>query len=221
MTIASGGTDFTANVSTIDASAMTGAVTMATTIELIGAVTTVKTGSGADTLTLGANTISRVETGAGNDTITLDGDDFGTTATVLDFGTGTDTLNFAIAGSKLSDLAAGSSVSGLENITFHATNANQEIDANLLSGQTYAVKASATGSTNSVAAIVATTDTSLDLSTLVNSADVATSMAGVTYVTNASGNSSAMTIKVQTVLRAQLQPHCGDSILVTRRTCLW
>jgi hypothetical protein len=190
-----GSNDFTANVATLDASAMTAAVTMAQADELIGAITTVKTGSGADTLTLGANTISSVETGTGNDTVTLNGDDFGSKAIAMNFGTGSDTLNFNVAGSKLSDLAAGSSVSGLENITFHTSAANLEIDANLLSGQTYAVKASATGSTNSVTAVVQAADTSLDMSGLVNSSDVATSMAGVTFVTNASANTSAITIK--------------------------
>jgi hypothetical protein len=173
---------------------MTAAVTMATTDELIGAITTVKTGSGNDALTLGVNTISRVETGAGNDTVTLDGDDFGTTATVLDFGTGSDTLSFNIAASKLSDLAAGSSVSGLENISFNATAANLEIDANLLSAQTYNVSASATGSTNSITAVVQTTDTTIDMSSLVNSADVSSSMAAVTYVTSAAANSSAIAL---------------------------
>jgi hypothetical protein len=196
LTIAGDGSnDFTANAATIDASAMTAAVTMAATDELIGAVTTVKTGSGNDAITPGVATISRFELGAGNDTINLDGIDYGTTTTVIDFGTGSDTLSFGVAASKLSDLAAGSSVSGLENITFHTSAANLEIDANILSGQTFAVKASATGSTNSVAAIVQTTDTSIDMSTLVNSADVSSSMAAVTYVTNASGNSSAITIK--------------------------
>jgi len=195
VTLAGTGNNFTANVQTIDGSAMTGAVTMVATDEIIGAVQTINTGSAADALTLGVNTITNVSTGAGNDTVRLDGDDFGSKVVSFDFGAGSDTLVFSGASSKLSDLAAGSTVTGLENITAHATNAAQEIDGNLLSGKTYAVSAAATGATGSMNAIVQAADTSIDLSTLVNSADVATSMAGMTYITNASGNSSAITIK--------------------------
>ena len=214
VTLAGTGTNFTANVQTIDGSAMTGAVTMVATDEIIGAVQTINTGSAADALTLGLNTITSVSTGAGNDTVRLDGDDFGSKVVNFDFGAGSDTLVFSAASSKLSDLAAGSTVTGLENITAHATNAAQEIDANLLSGKTYAVAAAATGATGSMNAIAAAADTSIDLSTLVNSSDVATSMAGMTYITNASGNSSAITIKGATGAKNTItgSASAGDTI---------
>lgn len=181
------------NATTLDGSALTGRLITTAGDEITGTVTTVKSGSGNDTILLGANTITDVSTGAGNDGVTLDDADYGTKVVNLAFGDGTDTLTF-VNGAKLSDLASGSSVTGLDAIVFNSSSTTQEIDADLLSGKTYAVSASATGATGTINVIVGTSDTAIDLSTLVEATDVSTTTAAMTAAISAASNTAAITI---------------------------
>lgn len=176
---------------TFDASAMTGAVTLdATTIN----VANVKTGSGNDTVVLTNNNGGTFYLGAGNDKLTLDNSSLANTSVVIDMGDGTDTLYFD-AGTKLIKGTTGSiTVSGLENIVF-SDNASQEIQASLLNGATYSVAASAVGNARSIGVIVGSTDTNVDLSALNGSTAAASTIAGMTFVTDASANAAAVSIK--------------------------
>ena len=81
-------------VSTIDASAATGAVTLNTNnVNIATAGLTVTTGSGADVLTLAS--AATVSTGAGNDTVTLGG------ASTVDLGAGNDIVITSAAASTI------------------------------------------------------------------------------------------------------------------------
>ena len=131
----------------------------------------------------------------------LDGDDFGAKVVNFDFGVGRYSLVFSAASSKLSDLAADPMVTGLENITAHATNAAQEITPLKLVARLYVRRPLLVQLAHEPIGRQAA-DTSIDLSTLVTG-DVATSMAGMTYITNASGNSSAITIMCATCSKIQ------------------
>jgi hypothetical protein len=177
----------------LDASAMTGAVTLDSTTALV--IPSITTGSGADTVVLTTVQDQTVVTGAGNDSLTLNDGTYANKAVVINLGDGTDTLNF-VASSELVVGTTGTlgtiSVSGVETIAF-AGSGTQNIQASLLSGKTYAVKA--TGAGNSVGVIVAPTDTSVDLSGLVGNADVGTSVAIVSFVTDGSTATAAITIK--------------------------
>ena len=178
----------TANVVTYDASAMTGAVTMSDVIS--GNVTTIKTGSANDTVLAGAVTATAINTGAGNDTVQLF-NDYGTKSVTLDGGAGTDTLSF-VTGTKLSDLTASSTVTGFENLKLFATGTAQEIDADLLNDATYNVSASASGANATVTVVIGTADTDISLAALVESTNVANTVAGMTFVADASANSAAI-----------------------------
>lgn len=96
----------TSTAKSLDASAMTGAVTV--TFDATNDIATVKTGSGSDTVTLSTAKVS-VDTGAGNDSFTLNGTL--ATGTVVTAGDGTDTLTLGGA----SNITA-ATVSGIEII---------------------------------------------------------------------------------------------------------
>jgi S-layer protein len=84
----------TTGVSTIDASAATGAITLNTTnVNAVTAGLTVTTGSGADVLTFAAG--ATITTGAGNDTVTLGG------ASTVDLGAGNDTVTTSASASTI------------------------------------------------------------------------------------------------------------------------
>jgi len=179
----------TLTASTFDASAATGAVTLDGTALNVA---TIKTGAGDDTLVLTNNNGGVFQMGAGTDALTIYGD-LSDTSVAIDLGAGTDTLKL-IASAKLITGTSGTiTLDGVENIEL-ANGSGQEIQASLLSGKTYAVSSAATSNTNSVAVIVKSTDTAINLSTLVGSAATSTSVAGMTFVTNASANAAAVTI---------------------------
>lgn len=189
---AGAGTVTSLTAATLDASAMTGAVTLDSTTSL--AVGTIKTGSAADTIVLTNNIDQTVNTGAGNDALTLDNASYANKIVVVDMGAGTDTLKF-VSGSQLIKGTSGSvSLAGVENIQF-ANSGTQEVQAALLSGQTYSVLNAATGATNNVGVIVGSTDTTIDLSTLAGSTATETSVAAMTFTTDANLNGAAITIK--------------------------
>ena len=187
----------TLTAASFDASAVTGAVTF--TGLKAEYVPTIKTGSAADIITLADtnDTSLTLVTGAGNDTVTLAAVAFSDAANAvsIDLGEGTaDTLVFQ-NGSVLSKTTGGSvTLAGVENITFDATSTTQGIQASLLNGATYAVKASATSANGSINATVASTDTALDFSKLVLSEAVDTTVAGMSLVVDASSNTSGITI---------------------------
>lgn len=180
----------TLTATTFDGSAATGALTFdAATIN----VANVKTGSGNDTLALSNNNGGTFEMGLGNDGLTLHGSDLSNTTVSIDLGGGTDTLTL-LQNSKLITGASGSiTLAGVENIVL-ANNTGQSIQGALLSAQTYAVRSTAASNTNSVALVVKSTDTLLNYSTLVGSTDTATTINGMTFVSDASANASAIAI---------------------------
>lgn len=177
---------------TLDASAATGVVTVTPTALVVG---TVKTGSANDVVTLTNQIDSTVQTGAGNDTLTLAGVDYSNKVVNIDLGDGTlDKLKF-VANSKLIKDASGViSLAGVETIEF-ANGANQEIQANLLNEKTYNVLSTAASNTNTVTVKVASSDTTVDLSKLVGSTATETSVAAMTFTTDASANTAATTVK--------------------------
>jgi len=178
----------TAHVDTYDASGLTGKVTM--TGDLTGDVTSVKTGSANDTVLLGAATITAVDTGAGNDAVTLH-TDYDSKTVTLAGGEGTDTLKF-ITGTKLSDLSSTSSVTGFETIQLFAGSSTQEIDAGLLNDATYNITASGTGATGTATVVIGSSDTDINLASLVESTDVANTVAAMTFIADASANAAAI-----------------------------
>jgi hypothetical protein len=94
-------------VTTIDASASTGAITFAGGANTVA---TIKTGSGNDTVTLLAATVkdttnATVNTGAGNDTINVNSSGDGTVTIAA--GEGNDTINVNAAGSGATTITAG------------------------------------------------------------------------------------------------------------------
>jgi Ca2+-binding RTX toxin-like protein len=195
----------TLTASSFDASAVTGAVS-GTGLKA-ETVPTIKTGSAADTLTLADtnDTSLTLETGAGNDTVTLAAVAFSDAANAvsINMGEGTaDTLVFT-DGSKLSKTTGGSvSLSGVENITLQGgSSESQEIQASLLSGATYAIKADVTSATGTLVVNVASTDTVVDLSTLVLSDAVDTTVAAMTATTSAASNTESIAITGGTKIR--------------------
>lgn len=176
---------------TLDASAMTGAVTLDSTTGL--AVGTIKTGSANDTVVLTNNIDTAVEMNAGNDTLTLDGASTVNLATSIDLGEGTDTLKF-VAGSELLKGTGTVTLAGVENIEFLASNNTQKIQASLLNGQAYNISASQASSTSNVAVVIDSSDTTVDLSNLVGSVDAASAVAGTTFTLDANANANAVAI---------------------------
>lgn len=182
----------TLTASEFDASAVTGVVS-GTTLNPTN-VRTISTGSANDTLTL-ANTAAAdatIHMGAGNDTLTLAGQTSANKATVIDLGDGTDTLKF-VASTALVKGTGSVSLAGVETIEF-ANGTGQQIQAELLTGKTYVVNSATAVNTNSVAVVVAATDTAVDLSTLAGSTAVDTTLAAMTFATNASANTAATNI---------------------------
>lgn len=178
---------------TLDASAMTGAVTLDSTTTL--AVNTIKTGSANDAVVLTTSQDQAVQMNDGTDTLTLAGESYANKAVSIDMGAGTDTLKF-VSGTQLIKGTSGvNSLAGVENIKF-GTSGTEEIQASLLSGQTYAISSPNTGtaSTNNIGVIVASTDTAVNLSTLVGSTAVDSTIASMTFTTDANANTASTAI---------------------------
>jgi Ca2+-binding RTX toxin-like protein len=179
----------------LDASAATGAVTtsaLGSSALALNTVNTVKSGSGNDSLVFAGTTASSVtvSTAAGNDTVTLPATDFSASANIvsIDLGEGTDTLIFQ-SGTKISKGTGGSvSLAGVENITLAAGSSDtQEIGASLLNGATYSLKGAAVAASGSaLVAKVASTDTTLNFSTLTFSDATDSSLAAMALTINAS-----------------------------------
>lgn len=182
----------TLTASELDASAVTGVVS-GTALNPTN-VRTISTGSANDTLAL-ANTAAAdvtVKMGAGNDALTLAGQTSANKVTVIDLGDGTDTLKF-VANAALVKGTGSVSLAGVETIEF-ASGAGQQIQAELLTGKTYNINSAVTANTSSVAVVVATTDTVVNLSTLAGSTAVDTTVAGMTFATDASANTTTTNI---------------------------
>ena len=183
-------TSFTA--ASLDASAMTGAVTLDSTTALV--IPSITTGSGADTIVLTTQQDQTVKTNAGNDSVTLDNASYANKVVNIDLGEGTDTLNF-VSGSELVAGTTGTlgtiALAGIETLAF-AASGTQNVQASLLNGKTYAVKAAGNAT---VGVIVAPADTSVDLSGLVGNADVGTTVAGASFLTDGSTATAAISIK--------------------------
>jgi Ca2+-binding RTX toxin-like protein len=179
----------------LDASAMTGAVTLDSTTTL--AVGTIKTGSANDTVVLTTGTASdvTVQMNAGNDTLILSNGDYTNKIVNIDMGAGTDTVRF-LPSTTLYKGSGVDTLAGIENIVFSAnTTTDQGIQANLLHGQTYNILSNGSASTNNITVKVATTDTAVDLSGLVGSTATESSVAAMTFTTDASANTAPITIK--------------------------
>lgn len=171
----------------IDASAMTGKVTLD---EATIVATTVLTGSADDTVYLTNNIDQTVNMAGGDDLLQLDNDDYSNKLVTIDLGSGNDTLKF-VGSSKLLTGSSGSiTLSGVETIQF-ADAASQEIQASLLNGQTYAITSAAAGNAQIVAVKVRSSNTLVDLSKLVGSTTTASSTAKMQFLTDASGNTAA------------------------------
>lgn len=175
--------------STLDASAMTGKVTLNSTTDL--AVNTIRTGSKDDAVTLTSTTLDQtVSMGAGDDTLTLQALG-GSVIVAIDLGDGTnDRLKFAAQDTKL--IGTSVSLAGVETIEF-ANVTGQQIKSSLLNAATYKVDATS-ANTQSVAVIVGATDTAVDLSKLVGSTAVETAVAGMTFTTDANANTASIAI---------------------------
>lgn len=184
----------TITAASLDASAVTGAVTLDSTSALN--VSTVKTGSAADSITLTNDQGGVFEMNAGNDSLTLDDSTLAADRTVsIDMGEGTDTLNFVANAQLVASGTSGSvTVAGIENLVF-ANGAGQAIQGSALNGQTYNVSSATSGNTNTVTVAVGSTATAVDMSQLVGSTANATAITGMTFSTDASANSSAVVIK--------------------------
>lgn len=182
-----GTTGASTGVSLIDASAATGAVTINTTnVNAVSAGLTLKTGSGADVITLAAAQTNVVTTGAGKDTVNV--------AAVVGVA-GTYATATAAAYTTIMDLAAGDSITfvntGTE--TFTSTKVNVDAAANFSAaldlaaagagnangiitwfqygGNTYVVNDNGAGATFAVGTdIVVKLNGLVDLSTATNSA---------------------------------------------------
>lgn len=183
-------TDTTASITatTIDASAVTGKITLdGTTLS----ASTIRTGSKDDIVVLTSTTLDQtVSTGAGDDTVTLAALD-GTKIVSIDLGEGTnDRLKFTAANTKL--IGTSASITGVETIEF-ANEDGQQIKAALLNGATYKIDATAANG-KSVAVIVDAADKAVDLSKLVGSLAAETAVAGMTFATDANANTAAITI---------------------------
>lgn len=189
LTDVAGVTSITA--ATLDASAMTGAVTLDSTNTL--AIGTIKTGSGNDTVVLTEQADVTVSMGAGNDTLTLDGASTVNKVTNIDLGTGTDTLKF-VASTELLKGTGTLTVSGVETLNFLASNDTMKVQSSVLNGATYNYEASAANSTSNVAVVVDASETVVDLSKLVGSLDAVKAVAGMTFTTDASAATSAVTV---------------------------
>lgn len=176
---------------TLDASAMTGAVTLDSTTTL--AVGTIKTGSGNDTVVLTEQADVTVSMGAGNDTLTLDGASTVNKVTNIDLGTGTDTLKF-VASTELLKGTGTLTVSGVETLNFLVSDNTMKVQSSVLNGATYNYEASAANSTSNVAVVVDASETVVDLSKLVGSLDAVKAVAGMTFTTDASAATSAVTV---------------------------
>lgn len=185
----------TLTATAFDASTATGAVT-GTTFNPTN-VRTISTGTKADTLTL-ANVAAAdltINTNAGNDALTLASVTTADKITAIDMGEGEDTLKFQASTTLYKGTTGSVSLAGVETIQFNTTTTtDQGIQASLLNGQTYAVKASAAGGTNSITVKVASTDTAVDMSKLVGSSAVDSTIAGMTFVTDANANTAAIAI---------------------------
>ena len=173
---------------TLDASAMTGKVTLNSTTALN--VGTVRTGSKDDAVTLTSTTLDQtVAMGAGDDTLTLQALD-GTKTVSIDLGEGTnDRLKFTATNTKLIGSAT---LAGVEVVEFGDVD-GQQIKASLFNGATYKVEATA-ANTRSVAVIVGATDTAVDLSKLSGSIAAESAVAGMTFVIDDSANATPITV---------------------------
>ena len=181
---------------TFDASAFTGTVTLDGTLN----ASTIKTGSGADDVALSNDLGGTFDLGAGNDRLTLMSSaaatsaDYDGTTNVIDLGDGSlDVLEFGQNTSFVTGTSGSISLAGVEIIEF-ASAAGQEIQGNVLSGETYTIKSTAASNTNSVAVVVDSADSAIDLSGLVGSTATATTVAGMSFVTDASANTSLVSI---------------------------
>ena len=187
----------TLTAASFDASAVTGSVTG--TAFNVGNVPVIKTGSAADTLTVAGSTSLTIETGAGNDFLTLPASDFGGAANAvsINMGEGTDTL-VLVNGTKVSKTTGGSvALSGVENITLEVDTSSdsQEIQASLLNGATYAIKGATVATAGAaLVAKVASTDTTLDFSTLSFSDATDSSLAAATFTINAASAAASTVI---------------------------
>ena len=190
-TVTDGTTTLTAD--TLDASAATGNVTLDTTTLNVN---TIKTGAGTDAITLtNANGVV-VDTGAGSDTLTLhSGASLAEQVVSIDMGAGTaDTLVLGNDTQLVTGSAGSITLAGIESIVFTTGADTADIQASLLNGATYNVAASLPSATQTVDVIVAATDTTVDLSKLVESTATASEVAGMTFITDASANTAAVAI---------------------------
>ena len=142
-----------ANDVTLNASAVTGAVTYTQT----DGVGTITTGSAADTISFGAQDVT-LDTGAGNDSITLTV--VATTAHSVNGGDGVDTLNVNTAAVADADMTT-TTLTNIEVLTF-TTDASDFL-ASQMSGKTYTITNGAGFEIDSANSVDLT---SIDLSTL-------------------------------------------------------
>jgi Ca2+-binding RTX toxin-like protein len=169
-------------VKEIDASGVSGVVTLAT-LEA-SEVGTVTTGSGADVLTHTAGAADfTVTTGAGNDQLTLAAAGVGSNSLVLDMGTGTDTLVFADTQLLTTNATNTHSVSGVDKLSYAGA---FTIDSTVINNATWEISESATATDNLTVTVLAA-DTAIDVSGLTVTTANAASVALDTIVIDASG----------------------------------
>jgi Ca2+-binding RTX toxin-like protein len=193
-------TDVTAAL--LDASTVTGVVS--STGGLDSSLKAIKTGSANDLLVFaGAGSIN-IDTRAGNDKITLDDATYADLAVSINGGAGTDTLvltstdNSGTPVSTGTQLVAGSggsvTLAGIETLQLVAGDGVIKIDGDLLHQATYGVEFTTAAATQVINVIAKTTDTAIDLSSLVGSESSATSVAASTFSIDAGANTAAIAI---------------------------
>ena len=155
-----GGTETTAPILEVDASALTGVFTgrLGTAAN---AVETLKTGAGADVITIqgaAASTNSQtIESGAGNDDVTVSA----AASFSYDGGTGTDEL---IIGNGIDLSAQTITLTSVEMITLDGAAHTGTVKGSLVNGQSFVIKSNTAGGTNTLT--VSVDSLNMDLSNL-------------------------------------------------------
>jgi hypothetical protein len=178
----------------LDASAVTGGFgTLTNAVDISqDLVPIIRTGSGADVLTLvnTPDTLVDVGTGKGADVLTLADEDYDGTRVAIDLGEGADTLVLQ-NGTLLQSAEPGKiTLANVETIRFDD---GAVIDGDLLSGKTYAVENNDSGS-DGVTVNVRATDTSLSFAALVETGAAAKTLKNTTFTIDASANTGPITI---------------------------
>jgi len=184
----------TLTASEFDASGKTAGVVTAAALSL-AATPIFKTGAGADVITISVvqSAAASISTGAGNDTITLFGGDHGAQNLTIDMGDGTSDKLVLLDGVDV-DPSSGKtiSLSGIEIIELNVTDAGvantvvAAIGADVVDGKSFTIQGNTAGNVSTIAVGLTTADTTVDLSTLVETTETGKTVAATIWTMDAS-----------------------------------